>query len=77
MTGGGRSGAGVLAQDIGNGPHDTYDVLIDGLWGEEPPDATVEALRFHVSRLRGILRQVDEADRLRTRPRGYQLVLDE
>jgi len=32
----------------------TYDVLIDGLWGDEPPDATVEALRFHVSRLRGI-----------------------
>ena len=44
----------------------TYDVLIDGLWGDEPPDATVEALRFHVSRLRGILRQVDDADRLRT-----------
>jgi DNA-binding SARP family transcriptional activator len=55
----------------------TYDALIDGLWGDEPPDATVEALRFHVSRLRGILRQVDDADRLRTRPRGYQLVLDE
>jgi DNA-binding SARP family transcriptional activator len=55
----------------------TYDALIDGLWGDEPPDATVEALRFHVSRLRGILRQVDGADRLRTRPRGYQFVLDE
>ncbi len=44
----------------------TYDVLIDGLWGQEPPDGTVQALRFHVSRLRGILRQVDDADRLRT-----------
>src|SRR5262245_58096510 len=55
----------------------TYDALIDGLWGDDPPDATVEALRFHVSRLRGILRQVDDSDRLRTRPRGYQLVLDE
>jgi DNA-binding SARP family transcriptional activator len=55
----------------------TYDALIDGLWGDAPPDATVEALRFHVSRLRGILREVDGADRLRTRPRGYQLVLDE
>jgi DNA-binding SARP family transcriptional activator len=53
----------------------TYDVLIDGLWGHEPPDATVQALRFHVSRLRGILRQADDADRLRTRPGGYQLVI--
>jgi DNA-binding SARP family transcriptional activator len=55
----------------------THEVLIDGLWGDDPPDGTIEALRFHVSRLRGILRQVDDADRLRTRPRGYQLVLDE
>jgi DNA-binding SARP family transcriptional activator len=53
----------------------TYDRLIDGLWGPEQPDATIEALRFHVSRLRGILRQADDADRLRTRPGGYQLVI--
>jgi DNA-binding SARP family transcriptional activator len=55
----------------------TYDVLIDGLWGDGPPEGTVEALRFHVSRLRGILRQVDDAERLRTRPGGYQLVVAE
>jgi len=55
----------------------TYDALIDGLWDHDQRDATVEALRFHVSRLRGILRQVDDADRLRTRPGGYQLVLDQ
>jgi DNA-binding SARP family transcriptional activator len=55
----------------------TYDVLLDGLWGDEQPDATVQALRFHVSRLRVILRQVDDADRLRTRPGGYQLVVDD
>jgi DNA-binding SARP family transcriptional activator len=55
----------------------TYDVLIDGLWGHDPPDATVQALRFHVSRLRGILRRADDADRLRTRPGGYQLVIAE
>ena len=53
----------------------TYEVLIDGLWGDDPPEGTIKALRFHVSRLRGILRQVDDADRLRTRPGGYQLVL--
>jgi DNA-binding SARP family transcriptional activator len=55
----------------------TYDVLIDGLWGHEPPDGTVQALRFHVSRLRGILRQVDDADRLTTRPGGYLLAVAE
>jgi DNA-binding SARP family transcriptional activator len=55
----------------------TYDALIDGLWGHDPPDETLNALRFHVSRLRGILRQADDADRLRTRPGGYQLVLAE
>ena len=55
----------------------TYDALIDGLWGDEPPEGTIEALRFHVSRLRGVLRQADDADRLRTRPGGYQLVVDE
>jgi DNA-binding SARP family transcriptional activator len=55
----------------------TYEVLIDGLWGPEQPDASVETLRFHVSRLRGILRQVDDTDRLRTRHGGYQLVLDD
>jgi DNA-binding SARP family transcriptional activator len=53
----------------------TNEALIDGLWGQEHPDATVQALRFHVSRLRGILRQVDDADRLRTRPGGYQFVI--
>jgi DNA-binding response OmpR family regulator len=42
----------------------TYDVLIDGLWGDDQPDETVQALRFHVSRLRGILRRADDADRL-------------
>jgi DNA-binding SARP family transcriptional activator len=55
----------------------TYDVLVDGLWGHDQPDETVQALRFHVSRLRGILRQADDIDRLRTRPGGYQLVLAE
>ena len=55
----------------------TYDALLDGLWGDEQPDANVQALRFHVSRLRVILRQVDDADRLRTRPGGYQLVVDD
>jgi DNA-binding SARP family transcriptional activator len=55
----------------------TNDALIDGLWGDDPPDGTVKALRFHVSRLRGILRQADAADTLRTRPGGYLLAVAE
>jgi DNA-binding SARP family transcriptional activator len=55
----------------------TNDALIDGLWGEEPPDGTVKALRFHISRLRAILRQADAADTLQTRPHGYSLAIAE
>jgi DNA-binding SARP family transcriptional activator len=53
----------------------TTDALVDGLWGEDPPDGTVKALRFHVSRLRAILRQADAADVLQTRPHGYLLAI--
>jgi DNA-binding SARP family transcriptional activator len=55
----------------------TNDALVDGLWGDDPPDGTVKALRFHISRLRGILRQADAADTLRTRPGGYLLAVAE
>ena len=55
----------------------TNDALVDGLWGDDPPDGAVKALRFHVSRLRGVLRQADAADTLRTRPRGYLLAIAE
>jgi DNA-binding SARP family transcriptional activator len=55
----------------------TNDALVDGLWGDDPPDGAVKALRFHVSRLRGILRQADAADTLRTRPGGYLLAVAE
>jgi DNA-binding SARP family transcriptional activator len=55
----------------------TNDALIDGLWGDDPPDGTVKALRFHVSRLRMILRQADGADALLTRPHGYLLAVAE
>lgn len=55
----------------------TNDALIDGLWGDDPPDGTVKALRFHVSRLRMILRQADGDDALLTRPHGYLLAVAE
>jgi DNA-binding SARP family transcriptional activator len=55
----------------------TNDTLIDGLWGDNPPDGTVKALRFHVSRLRRVLRQADAPDALQTRPGGYLLAVAE
>jgi DNA-binding SARP family transcriptional activator len=55
----------------------TNDTLVDALWGDDPPDGTIKALRFHVSRLRGVLRQADAADALQTRPGGYVLAVAE
>ena len=31
------------------------DVLIDGVWGEAPPDSAANSLQTYVSRLRGVL----------------------
>jgi serine/threonine-protein kinase len=45
------------------------EVLIDGLWGEEPPDAARGTLQAYVSRLRSVLGN----DRLEGRPPGYVL----
>lgn len=55
----------------------TYDVLVDGLWGGQPPDEAVKALRVHVSRLRGILRQACADETLQSRPGGYTLAVAE
>lgn len=48
----------------------TTDQLLTALWGDEPPDTGVKALRFHVSRLRKALPR----EALQTRPAGYALV---
>ena len=56
------------------------DVLVDGLWGEDPPQTADKALQMHVSQLRTLL----EPDRARggagdvivTRAPGYMLRLD-
>lgn len=49
------------------------DVLIEDLWGTQPTEGIVHALRVHVSRLRRALRQASHDDVLLTRPRGYLL----
>ncbi len=46
--------------------------LIDGLWGERPPESAAKALQVYVSQLRRELGR----DVIRTRPGGYELVVD-
>src|SRR5882757_689820 len=48
------------------------DRLIDGLWGDDPPDTAVESVQVYVSRLRKLL----PPETLLTRPPGYLLEID-
>src|SRR5438128_12676694 len=43
------------------------DRLIDGLWGDQPPETAVQSLQVYVSRLRKLL----PPGTLLTRPPGY------
>ncbi|WP_207928920.1 BTAD domain-containing putative transcriptional regulator [Actinomadura sp. 6K520] len=47
--------------------------LIDGMYGEEPPDGAANALQSRVSRLR---RALGDADLVEGRPAGYRIVAD-
>ena len=48
------------------------DDLIEGLWGEQPPETAAKALQMHVSTLRKSLEQGGRFPRtLLTAPRGY------
>ena len=49
------------------------DRLIDELWGDEPTETAAKALQGYVSQLRKAI----GPDRLLTRPRGYELRVDE
>ncbi len=46
--------------------------LVDGLWGERPPESAPKALQVYVSQLRRELGR----ELVRTRPGGYELVVD-
>jgi ABC-type branched-subunit amino acid transport system substrate-binding protein/DNA-binding SARP family transcriptional activator len=48
------------------------DELIDGIWGDDPPDAARETLSAYVSRLRKLL----GTRRIEARPPGYLLVAE-
>ena len=49
----------------------SVDVLIDDLWGEDPPETAVKMVQVYVSKLRKLL----PAEMLRTRAPGYVLEL--
>jgi DNA-binding SARP family transcriptional activator len=51
----------------------SVDELVDGLWGDEPPETAAKALQVYVSQLRKAL----GADRVVTRPPGYALRLED
>ncbi|MEV4036441.1 AfsR/SARP family transcriptional regulator [Streptomyces umbrinus] len=52
----------------------SVDVLKDALWGGTPPASAHASLQNHVTRLRRLL---DDPDRLRSAPPGYQLRVSE
>ncbi|RCG31270.1 AfsR/SARP family transcriptional regulator [Sphaerisporangium album] len=54
----------------------TYERLVDGLWGEDPPVTAMASLRSHVARVRRALADADLPEVLATRGRGYSLDLD-
>src|ERR671937_319806 len=49
------------------------DRLIDALWEDDPPETARKALQVHVSQLRKLV----GADRVRTRPPGYLLEVED
>jgi DNA-binding SARP family transcriptional activator len=51
------------------------DVLIEGLWGDAPPDSALNVLQAYVSRLRKVLNRPDHELRLERRPPGYVLTV--
>jgi DNA-binding SARP family transcriptional activator/ABC-type branched-subunit amino acid transport system substrate-binding protein/sugar lactone lactonase YvrE len=53
------------------------DRLIDGLWGDSPPATAAHTLEAYISRLRKAFRLADDPDRLRMRPPGYLLRVDD
>ncbi len=52
------------------------DRVVDGLWGESPPDKPLPTLQVFVSKLRKNLAALGGAAFLESRPPGYRLVVD-
>ncbi|MFG2002580.1 BTAD domain-containing putative transcriptional regulator [Spirillospora sp. NPDC048911] len=69
-VGGDRVRALVARLALDAGHPVSAELLIDDLWGEEPPRGALNALQRLVSRLRGVL----GSDAVRSEPGGYRLV---
>ena len=52
------------------------DALIDGLWGDAPPDSAPNVLQAYVSRLRKVLNRHNNGLQLVRRPPGYVLTVE-
>ncbi|MFJ9118589.1 winged helix-turn-helix domain-containing protein [Streptomyces sp. NPDC102394] len=73
-----RAVLAALAVDAGRSV--PVEVLIDRVWGTEPPDGARRALYAHIARIRRLAERLDEAGEGRSpalrRAGGYQLDLD-
>jgi predicted ATPase/DNA-binding SARP family transcriptional activator len=66
----------VIAQlALAQGRLVTVDRLIDGIWGDDPPAAAVNALQSLISRLRRAL-PAGDAETIVAQPGGYRLAID-
>src|SRR5262245_44422369 len=66
----------VIAQlALAQGRLVTVDRLIDGVWGDDPPTAAVNALQSLISRLRRAL-PAGDAESIVAQPGGYRLAID-
>ncbi|MBE1485368.1 BTAD domain-containing putative transcriptional regulator [Plantactinospora soyae] len=54
----------------------TTERLIDGLYGEDPPQGAANALQAQVSRLRRVLRSAGPGELIEFHPAGYRLAID-
>lgn len=54
----------------------SYELLIDGLWGQTPPESARHTLAAYVSRLRKAFHSAGVEQNIENRPAGYLLRLD-
>src|SRR5215203_983678 len=60
---------GVPLTAIGPKQRALHAALVDGLWGDDPPETAAKALQVYVSQLRRLVGR----ELIRTRPGAYQL----
>ncbi len=74
--GGGKPRALLAMLALQAGSPVSTDHLIEGLWGESPPATASKMIQIFVSQVRKALDTTNDAGRLVTRGRGYELRID-